>query len=972
MSCTFKTVKKGVTHKAFWAMAMLLCLPVTLFSQDPFFRKISYSEGLPSSIVFDLMIAKNGRLFLGTEIGLVTFDGVKFKTFPFSGNKGNSIDRIKESKSGKIWCMNFSNQIFQVKNDTLINDAQLSLKIQNSDPLRGFTVINEDIWVITDSELFVRSKGQIRRILKIQTTNALHFQTIDFDEIQDQIVVSTQQNIYLFDKGGNLKMKKNIQILHSEFAFTDKGIFSVEKLNIKNIQLAFNNLPIRDLDVENVYTNRVVYEKENIWLCTNNGLYIYNLRLNRFTQHYFSNIRISDLQIDQEGGYWISSVEKGLMYVPDWQLKKFNLSQFNLNRVSYLNNKIWVGSGDGTIFKVNPSGIIEKSFPNPYKSEVEFIQQVDDHIITSHGVIENDQLVPIRFGKNIACDDRNNMLMCTYNKAIMVHRDFISKPNFNFIGLPLIPFTKELKIPGVEVWPNRTRVAHFHSDEKQFYIGAADALIRFDPYKQKFQNILYRNQEIIAPSICIQEDDNVVVATIQYGLLFIRNGVVLRDFGTKHGLSSNTCKKVKFHNNHLFVLTDKGIDVIDLKTNEVTHLTNILALSGVGIFDFDLKDDEIWLATSEGLLRAKWKISKQKIAPKIYNLSVSSNGNKLLSKQLNFTKNNIAFDVETIHYKSLGNFNYEYRLLGLDSVWSRQHASSPLINFLSLPPNNYEFQIRTVYNNVRGNTKIFNFTIAPPFWNTWWFLSFLGLLVGIIVYTLVKMILHSQRKKQLIRERLIYSQLTALRAQMNPHFIFNVLNSVQGLIYANKKTEASNYLGKFSNLMRNTLENSTRQFILIQDEIELLQQYLELESSRFDNDFEFNINHDFDNAQLETEMPSMILQPFVENAVKHGLLHLEGHKTLYVTFKTLNHLFFQVIIEDNGIGRVASMAIQSKRKQHKSFATNAIDSRIELLNRTLNHPISIYTNDLNEDTQIGTKVVLKIPFNHESIKSTHH
>jgi ligand-binding sensor domain-containing protein len=119
-------VKKGVTYRAVLALALLLCLLNNALCQEPFFRKISFSEGLPSSVVFDLMVAKNGRLFIGTEIGLVTYDGVKFKTFPFYGNKGNSIDRIKESKSGKIWCMNFANQIFQLKKDTLFNDTQLS------------------------------------------------------------------------------------------------------------------------------------------------------------------------------------------------------------------------------------------------------------------------------------------------------------------------------------------------------------------------------------------------------------------------------------------------------------------------------------------------------------------------------------------------------------------------------------------------------------------------------------------------------------------------------------------------------------------------------------------------------------------------------------------------------------------------------------------------------------------------------
>jgi len=966
-------VKKGVTYRAVLALALLLCLLNNALCQEPFFRKISFSEGLPSSVVFDLMVAKNGRLFIGTEIGLVTYDGVKFKTFPFYGNKGNSIDRIKESKSGKIWCMNFANQIFQLKKDTLFNDTQLSYKIQNSGPLRGFTIVDEAIWVITDRALFIKEKGKIREILKLKTLPPYHLQTIELNSKKNEIIVSTQNRVYRFDKNGKLLQSQSNYVFHSEFTFTDIGTISIEKGNIQNIQLNHKPIQIHHPNIENLYTNRLIPEGDKIWLCSNNGLYVFNLKLKRFTDLYFPNIRISDFQRDKEGGYWISSVEKGLMYVPDWELKMFNLSPFNLNRVSYFNENIWVGAGDGTIYKLNASGNLEKSFPNPNKSEVEFIHKDNNRIITSHGIIENNQLKPIRFGKDIALDDRNNILMCTYNKAVIVHRDFKSKPNFNSIGLPTINFTKEKNIPSVEVWPNRTRSAIYNFEEKKFYIGAADALIQFDPYRQQFKHVLYQNDEVTATSLCIQDDHIVVASTMQNGLLFIKNGIVLRSFNTKNGLSSNTCKKVKFHQNHLFVLTEKGVDVIDLSNTQVTQLTNILALSGLGVFDFDLQNEFIWFATSEGLLKAKWKISKQKIAPKIYELRGFANGKELKTNKLTHTQNNIVFDIETIHYKSLGNFNYEFRLLGLDSNWSRQNASTPKINFISLPPKDYEFQVRTIYNNVLSDTKKFKFSISPPFWNTWWFFSIFWLVILILILSTVKWILDSQRKKQLIRERLIFSQLTALRSQMNPHFIFNVLNSVQGLIYSNKKTEASNYLGKFSNLMRNTLENSTKQFILIQDEIELLQQYLELESSRFDNDFEFKIEHNFSGAQLELEMPSMILQPYVENAVKHGLLHLEGRKNLHVIFKTLDQLYFQVIIEDNGIGRTAAMAIQSKRKHHKSFATQAIDSRIELLNRTLKQRISINIIDLVlEDKSIGTKVILKIPFNHESIKSPHH
>ncbi len=197
---------------------------------------------------------------------------------------------------------------------------------------------------------------------------------------------------------------------------------------------------------------------------------------------------------------------------------------------------------------------------------------------------------------------------------------------------------------------------------------------------------------------------------------------------------------------------------------------------------------------------------------------------------------------------------------------------------------------------------------------------------------------------------------------MNPHVFYNALNTIQSFLFTNDKRNASNYLSKFSKLTRMILEMSGQETIKLQEEIEALKLYLELEKMRFDEDFNFDITIS-ELVDLEmTKIPSMLIQPYVENAVKHGLLHLEGDKYLSIQF-TLDGKDLKVTITDNGVGRKKAESFKKlKSDVHKSYATQANLKRLELLNRgnRKQKPIEI-TDILQNDVCCGTQVILYIP-----------
>jgi len=202
---------------------------------------------------------------------------------------------------------------------------------------------------------------------------------------------------------------------------------------------------------------------------------------------------------------------------------------------------------------------------------------------------------------------------------------------------------------------------------------------------------------------------------------------------------------------------------------------------------------------------------------------------------------------------------------------------------------------------------------------------------------------------------------------MNPHFIFNALNSIQELYTNGDKKMANEQMANFAALTRKILDVSGKQKIDLIDEIDILTKYLELEGIRFENDFSYQINLSDEIDEDYIQLPPMLIQPYVENAIKHGLLHKKGVKQLILNF-TLSAdesiLYCEVI--DNGIGRKASAEInKNKNAKHISFATSATQKRLDLLNKDKTTSVTVVFDDVLDEQQqiIGTSVNLQIPLN---------
>jgi ligand-binding sensor domain-containing protein len=346
--------------------------------------------------------------------------------------------------------------------------------------------------------------------------------------------------------------------------------------------------------------------------------------------------------------------------------------------------------------------------------------------------------------------------------------------------------------------------------------------------------------------------------------------------------------------------------------------------------------------------------------------------------ELAYYNNYITFQFIGITTNRPKQVRYKYFLDGLDENWS-SITNKPEATYSNLPNGTYTFKVKAVNSEGFWSKELdYTFTILPPWWETWWFRLTAGLLILIAFYAVIRWRLHrkfrlqlehSAKEKQMaeLQKQKTELEMQALRAQMNPHFIFNSLNSINRFILQNDKLQASEYLTKFSRLVRLTLQNSQASFISLESELEALQLYLDLESIRFDHHFDYTITvaNDIDSSLVK--VPPLIIQPYAENAIWHGLMHKQEKGHLDIKVIEQDDLLLCKIIDD-GVGRKKASELKSKSAStHRSMGMRITADRIALLHqkKQITPYVTIKDLILPDGRAGGTEVTLKIPVQYD-------
>ena len=385
----------------------------------------------------------------------------------------------------------------------------------------------------------------------------------------------------------------------------------------------------------------------------------------------------------------------------------------------------------------------------------------------------------------------------------------------------------------------------------------------------------------------------------------------------------------------------------------------------------------VWLASMTGIIKVDTrKLLLKKITPSIViekvllnmketdwqQLSDSGYGYFQLpvSPRLHYAQNTLGFEFSGVSVYNADYFEYSYQLAPLDKTWSTP-SSSNFIALARLSPGNYVFKVRARGRGTAWSVPaVFSFTINPPFWDSWLFRILLIMLAAAVIISLYFNRIKKIQQKAAIQNQLSALEMKALKARMNPHFIYNALNSIQSLIADERKTEAINYIGTFSRLLRHVLEYTENNVISLEKELQTLKLYIQLESLRLNIHLVYSISTADELICENEKLPPLILQPFVENALWHGLSRKTGEKTLHISVSQ-NAGYLTCTIEDNGIGRASAAAF--KKQQSNDFSSKGIDITVKrLLGFNMNGGIPVVYQDLTDGqgNAAGTRVTISV------------
>ena len=331
-----------------------------------------------------------------------------------------------------------------------------------------------------------------------------------------------------------------------------------------------------------------------------------------------------------------------------------------------------------------------------------------------------------------------------------------------------------------------------------------------------------------------------------------------------------------------------------------------------------------------------------------------------------------GFDFMLPNYFNPENNTFQTYLEGWETDFNPP-TSIPSVQYYRLPPGDYLLRVKGMDDRGNSSAKdlVIPIKVKPYFYKTWWFYLLIFFSVfGILGYYIERRIRQRKviEKEEIERKenqrRFLELELKTLRLQLNPHFMFNALGAIQFYIKNNESRLAINYLADFARMMRLFLESSKNKYVSLEDELELLKLYVTLEQMRFDNKFDVVYEIDDSLDLVMVEIPSLLLQPFVENAINHGLRHktTQGLLTLKMIFEEENDTLI-IVIEDNGVGRKNAAKIKARSlKKHKSRGTQIIEERLATFNASGEIKLEVKTEDVNEMIEdCGTRVTMTIP-----------
>lgn len=937
-----------------------LLFTIQVIGQTPPYIKIGGEQFANTDIYNIHYDDQNDVIYAGTNNGFYAYKQNKFIQLKAPKNKlGNSFFEIIQDVNGGIYCCNLGGQIFKV------NKGRLELFYQLDQDLVGrkikyyFNAKNEVVVIGMHAVHLLDETGKFLKDLTPVLPGTNKFSAAVSTQLKNKDVICVGSTSNAGDSILTRRIKNDGSLEDAylpAFSTAYSLLFSLnEALFFRDPEGSIFDFSSGDLLLQGTPRERIAALNDSIAIGLGDSEqgFIYKIRNGQLAQSnsFFSGQFLSCARMNKTGTLFLGTFGEGVYIIPKFESVLLELpDELLLDVKSTEDNQVFMSARSGNFFRVKNDSInfFKKSMINK------------DHIF-----LKNESIFPDFTRMNIDSTKRaysgNIKDQVFINDSIFFCANGSTVSVFNQHFNDLIPDGLAQKNGVLTNFTGRFKAVEFDASDSSIYISGESEVYKRDWGQFRFDTLKY-NDKVFYTQDLDYFNGHIFCATSQHGVLFYKNGFYAGHIDESNGLLSNDVQQIQVKKGLLFILTNSGIQVYSLKKGKFLGLGFIDGLIDQNIARFNVSSDKLWIMSKHTLYPILLKdIHEKDEVQKLYLDSIIVNGVNMPFNELHsfsFDENHFKFHFDYRDVETKEEAKIAYNFLGFYKEWKYLPSSTNELEFQSLPPGDYIFQIRAEYRGQKGPVYDYYFEIVPPIWQRWWFYILMISVVSFIIIFYYRIRLHRQERLALIEHEMNTSKLTAIQSQMNPHFIFNALNSIQALVLKGDIDNSYAYINKFSSLVRQTLNFSDKEFIELDKEIDLIEIYLSLEKLRFREDFEYEINCDLSQDML---VPPMLIQPFIENSLVHGLIHKEGLKKIKLTF-TFDEVL-TCIIEDNGIGRLASKRIKERQNpEHQSFAVDAIKNRLDILSERFENRIGFQYEDLSENgAPSGTRVVIHIP-----------
>ncbi len=950
---------------------LLILITNGLYGQERVFKFFSIKDGLPSNNIFKIRFDKKGFLWIAHDKGISRFDGNTFKNYNNPRQKSNVYTDLHIGPDGKVWMTNLGLQVFYIENDEMKLFRSFDLK---------YTPSTLHIAFLSNGNMVFNAQGGLT---EVDPSNGREYVSSMKGPIQSFYQIN--DDIYFINpQSASFCVYRNRHIDSAGYKVTYPPLF-VNSSVILSTHNSINRLMVTGRDSGNAlkpielgfnYNYSEIIDNRLI-VFTNGNIHSIDLNQNPLQSRILlEGHSFTHYTKDALGNEWFSTLNEGIMFLPAGNCRKLGDNDDILFlKLSQFRENAYCITQDNQLYKLEKNIMVKiGDYDNYFNGKPIILMKnlQDKKLVIGHSkflTLNRDHEMKPYFQelalKDICLDNGKNVYMATSGSVYSHPFDQTSfnKINDNPDWFTLLGFMKKFPMEG------RFNCVAYDTISSMLYIGGVPGFFVVSENDRIVE--LKDNGLSIYSTIVDYHNPYMIVGTIQSGIYILKNGYIVGHYNASNSTMGNTIIKIKHYGKYIWVLSEKGIHNLDLYRKRVQSYANVGAVNLKNCTDFTIAEDQLYLISSQSLYSINLQEFIKSISPvPVFFNSVKTGETTLFNlKDLHFrhNNNNLSISLEIPAAKVLGNAEFEYNLNNSQWFLLSKGLSDIFLNQLS--PGTYKLNVR---QKGMDNVYSMSFVIEPPYWTSWWFylliLMSLGLIVLFTYRNRIKIIREkssAEIEKFKLEKALQQNILSSIKAQMNPHFLFNALNTIQSYIYLNDKKLAIAYLGKFSVLTRKILEQSNHETISLSEEHETLDLYLQLEKMRFEKTLEYTFTFEKIPFKDQFRVPPMLIQPYVENAVKHGLMHKSGPRKLDIRFnynKSLNVI--EVYIEDNGIGRKKAREINEKRHtNHRSFSSEANKTRLEILNSENRNHISVLITDKTDEygNSKGTLVQINIP-----------